>query len=138
MIRKLVASAAVTAHVLAFAGAALAVEIETTASVFSLTDQTDVDGGTATISRFNNGVAITLDTNGLQPGDAVTVWAQVFNSPQNCSEGGCGPGDIFIFGDGKRTANQAGREAARISGREARSRQPSRTKRSSRSHPDSR
>ena len=85
------------------------------ASAFWIANQTEVDGSAATMVRMSSGAAITLATTGLQAGDVVTVWVQVFNSPYKCFDGECGWDDIFIFGDGTRVANFDARSAAEIS-----------------------
>lgn len=115
MIRKLAISAATAACALTIAGAASALEIETTAPVIGLAERAPVEGATASIVRMNTGVAIEVDTVGLQAGDAISVWVQVFNDPQNCSDGNCNVDDIFIIENGTRRPNLEGRAAARVS-----------------------
>jgi hypothetical protein len=48
--------------------------------------------------RTDNGIAGTLNTSGLAPGSAATLWWVVFNNPAYCSQGlfgqRCGPGDL--------------------------------------------
>ncbi len=57
----------------------------TTSNVHWLSDLTEVEGGSATLVRHNNGVSYTLHTNGLTSGDAVTNWWIVFNNPDACT-----------------------------------------------------
>lgn len=68
------------------------------ATVFTFADETPV--GTSRLIRNDRGVAVTLSTSGLEPGDAVTMWMVVFNVPSECSpedDGGppvCGEDDL--------------------------------------------
>lgn len=53
-------------------------------------------GGTSNLTRTDDGEALllTIEAEGLTPGDAYTVWWIVFNEPGECLEG-CGEDDIF-------------------------------------------
>ncbi len=64
----------------------------TTSDVYLFADPTEVVGS-STIVRNQNGVSLTLNTSGLEPGSAVTVWWAVFNNPDDC-EGGCNGADL--------------------------------------------
>lgn len=75
----------------------------TTRAVFmfpssTTTTLTQVAGASSTLVRNGSGVAMTLRTSELRPGDAVTVWWVVFNNPSACTAGHfglhCGPGDL--------------------------------------------
>jgi hypothetical protein len=58
-------------------------------------DGTVVEGSEATLTRTDNGVALTINTSELEPGAAFTVWWIVFNNPEYCSGGSCGEDDLF-------------------------------------------
>jgi hypothetical protein len=61
-----------------------------------------VPGAWSALVRTDEGVAMTLHTNGLAPGSAATVWWVVFNNPELCTHGQfgarCGLGDLPPFG----------------------------------------
>lgn len=61
-----------------------------------------IAGATSSYVAYEEGISATLDTSGLMPGHAVTLWWVVFNHPELCShgEGGlrCGEGDLLLFG----------------------------------------
>ena len=93
----------------------------TTSPVFWFEDGSEA--GEATLTRFEHGIYMTLDTTGLQPDDAVTIWWVIFNTPENCSDGMCGEDDIFnidengdfiLNDDGSIPLNLDGIEAAQI------------------------
>ena len=50
--------------------------------------------GTSRITRTNNGVSFQLTTTGLAPGEVHTLWMVVFNTPEGCSDPGCGIDDL--------------------------------------------
>jgi hypothetical protein len=60
-----------------------------------------IPGATASYRAYGDGFSATLDTSGLQPGHAVTMWVVVFNNPELCTNGvgglRCGEGDLIIF-----------------------------------------
>lgn len=66
------------------------------------TDSTDLNwfsdgtptGGLSHLTRLENMVIATLEVEGLNPGDAVTLWWVVFNYPLLCSDGVCGEDDF--------------------------------------------
>lgn len=54
--------------------------------------------GSSLLVRNDNGVAGTVQTSGLAPGDAVTVWWVIFNHPSECTTDApfrCGEADLF-------------------------------------------
>ena len=78
-------------------------------AMHNFSDGSVIAGTEATLVRMAGGVHITIDTVGLTPGNAVTAWFVVFNSPENCSGGECGEDDIFnLDGDGKFILNTDG------------------------------
>lgn len=52
--------------------------------------------GSSTLKRNASGATLNLHTSGLTHGDAVTVWAVIFNDPSACSDG-CGEDDLPPF-----------------------------------------
>ncbi len=83
-----------------------------------------IEGAESTLTRMPHGVSMTFKTVGLTPGDAITIWWIIFNKPENCSNGDCGPDDAFqadvsgqlIFDEaGAPQPNPAGREAVGFS-----------------------
>lgn len=72
-----------------------AVDLYPTSSTSTLTQ---VDGAWSTLVRNDSGASATFHTTELQPGNAVTLWAVVFNNPSACNSGHfglrCGPGDL--------------------------------------------
>lgn len=69
-----------------------------TSTVHLMSDNSEIEGTWSKLTRYENGVAMTLHTSGLTPGDVVTAWWVIFNAPQNCSDA-CGPDDLFMFDD---------------------------------------
>lgn len=65
-------------------------------------DLSSVRGGRSTLVRNDDWVSMHLNTNGLEPGTAATVWWVIFNHPERCThpQGGfrCGERDLAIFG----------------------------------------
>ncbi len=94
-----------------------------TATVHLMSDGSEIEGSWSTLTRYENGVAMTLHTSGLTAGDVVTAWWVIFNAPENCSDGACDANDVFMFddegkmivGDSGPQANAEQREAAQIS-----------------------
>ena len=87
-------------------------------------DGSRVEDSEAILTRLEHGLSMSLETSGLVPGDAYTVWWTIFDVPQNCSDGVCGPDDVFLTDDtgqfvldenGERLFNFASIEAAQIS-----------------------
>lgn len=78
-------------------------------AMHDFSDASAIAGTEATLTRMGGGVHVVIDTVGITPGDAVTAWFVVFNSPENCSGGECGEDDIFnLDGDGKFILNTDG------------------------------
>lgn len=57
---------------------------------------TDNPVGTSSLVRTGNGISADYKTDGLTPGNAVTLWFIVFNYPDLCTpdQGGCSPDDL--------------------------------------------
>lgn len=105
-------------------GVAMVEPITTVQNVISTKDESVIDGAEAILVRMEHGLSMTLDTNGLAPGEVYTVWWVIFNAPENCSGGICGPDDVFLMDDmgqfilddnGQWQPNFADREAAQVS-----------------------
>jgi hypothetical protein len=114
LIALLVAAFSVTAQELA----------PDTTPIFRFADGSNVEGGWSTLSRLDNGLAMTFHTDDLTPGDAYTVWWVIFNAPQNCTDGVCNEDDLFVINDeghiatdefGQRQMDPAALENAQIS-----------------------
>lgn len=69
----------------------LAKTSSSTSEVISSADGSVV--GSSKLVRNKNGVSLTLNTSGLEPGSAVTVWWVVFNNPGACA-GDCDGTDL--------------------------------------------
>lgn len=63
-------------------------------TVHRFADLSEVEYATSTLIRTDNGVAMELRTEGLEPYAPYTVWWVVFNTPQGCSES-CDEDDII-------------------------------------------
>lgn len=50
--------------------------------------------GRARLIRMLSGVRLRIDTTGLQPGGAYTVWWVIFNNPAACAPAGCSRADL--------------------------------------------
>ncbi|MGI8977336.1 MAG: hypothetical protein ACR2GS_11525 [Thermomicrobiales bacterium] len=63
---------------------------------------TAIPHASSSLVTFDEGASVALETAGLEPGDAVTLWWVIFNDPEACAhgEGGlrCGAGDLLLFG----------------------------------------
>ena len=44
-----------------------------------------IDGATSALNRRADGIDLVLNTTGLTPGDAYTVWWLIFNNPADCA-----------------------------------------------------
>lgn len=51
--------------------------------------------GSSKLTRNTNGVSMTLQTTGLEPGSATTNWWVVWNAPENCLTSPCTEDDLF-------------------------------------------
>lgn len=60
--------------------------------------------GTSRLLRNDNGVSFKINTAGIEPGTALTLWMVIFNKPENCTDGMCGEDDIFDA-DARAAAN---------------------------------
>jgi hypothetical protein len=94
--------------ILITAGAAMAAE-QTVRPAFWSWDLGGTPVGTSKLVRTSNGLSASFHTNELEPRNAVTLWFVVFNYPQLCSDGRCGPDDMglgkpaqgdFLYGGG--------------------------------------
>lgn len=70
----------------------------TTRPVFTIPPPVFEEVGSSTLVRNDNGISVDLATSELEPGDAVTLWWVVANSPGECEAGlpglsQCGPMD---------------------------------------------
>jgi hypothetical protein len=83
-----------------------------------------VEDAEAILVRMHHGVSMTINTTGLEPGHVYTIWWVIFNNPENCSDGICGPNDVFLMDDEGRfiltddgliQPNVAGREMTQVS-----------------------
>lgn len=55
--------------------------------------------GSAKLVRNSSGISADLTTSGLPAGQAVTLWAMIFNNPEYCSTDPCtAPDDLFTPG----------------------------------------
>lgn len=110
---KIVSTAAALAVVVATATAAGAAPSEpSTSDVVWFADQS-TKAGTSQLLRTPAGVHATLQTSGLMPREAVTLWWVVFNDPRRCTLP-CNEDDIFIDGDPSQGLNLDGVAAADI------------------------
>jgi quercetin dioxygenase-like cupin family protein len=88
---------------------ALAHDYDTKTSMHNFADASVVAGASAVLKRMNYGVSTSVETAGLEPGEALTMWWVVFNRPENCSDGECGENDIFnMNADGEFVLNDDG------------------------------
>lgn len=55
------------------------------ASVHWLSDLSEVDDGTARLTRRNSSVSFSFRTTGLEKGHAITIWWVIFNNPDACT-----------------------------------------------------
>lgn len=86
-------------------------------------DLSEVEGSNATLTRMEHGLSVSIETSGLEPANAYTVWWVIFNTPQNCTDDMCGFDDVFLMDEGQfilgdnglRQFNSEGIDAAQIS-----------------------
>ena len=94
-----------------------------TSPVQLFSDESEVEGSWSMLTRYESGAAMTVHTSGLTPGNVVTTWWVIFNTPENCSDAACGEDDIVLFdeagemvmGDNGPELNMEQIEAAQIS-----------------------
>ena len=65
-----------------------------TQSVLRFADGMDT-GGLSHLTRTGDTILVTIEVEGLVPGDAVTMWWVVFNNPAGCTPPFCGTDDDF-------------------------------------------
>ena len=65
-----------------------------TQSVLRFADGMDT-GGLSHLTRTGDTILVTIEVEGLVPGDAVTLWWVVFNNPAGCTAPFCGTDDDF-------------------------------------------
>lgn len=83
----------------------------TTSPVFTIPPPAPEVVGKSTLVRTDNGLSARLETSGLRPGDVVTLWWIVANSPEECEKGlpglsQCGPMD-HLAGRGDMAVHHA-------------------------------
>ena len=82
--------------------------VEQNTTVHHFEDQSVIDHADAKLTRMDHGVSVRLHTHELTPGDAVTLWYVVFNTPAGCA-GACGEDDVFhMDAEGKFVENGDG------------------------------
>ncbi len=83
-----------------------------TSAVYQFSDNAEIEGAFSELTRFDNGVTVTLNTSALVPGEVYTLWWVIFNAPENCSEGACNMDDIFIIDEnGEIARDEVGNRA---------------------------
>lgn len=60
-----------------------------------LTFESMTEVGSSRLVRTTRGYSVNLSTTGLQAGHAVTLWAVIFNKPEQCAASPCMEPDIF-------------------------------------------
>ena len=78
----------------ALADGHLALSTTNTEAVYLFTDGSDA-GGLSHLTRTDGMIIATVEPANLVPGHVHTLWAIVFNRPEECSDGVCGEDDIF-------------------------------------------
>ena len=63
--------------------------------ISDMSNITPIEGSRARLVTNDQGATLQVNTSGLTPGHALTVWWVVFNYPENCSDGVCGGDDAF-------------------------------------------
>ena len=124
MIHRLSVTAIALAAGLSVLSSAQAADDPIQSNVMNFADGSVIPEAEANLRRMDHGVAAEMNTVGLRPGHAVTLWWVVFNEPRNCSNNACGDDDVFLMNpdgsfvempDGSEPINAAGLEAAQIS-----------------------
>ena len=62
---------------------------------FPFQETNNVVGTLSTLVRTAEGAHVLLETTGLTPGDAYTLWWVVFNYPDDCTKQGCLPQNLM-------------------------------------------
>ena len=67
-----------------------------TSPMLELNNSGRMPGGAdySTLQRGRNSVRVEMNTSGVDPATAYTLWAVIFNSPRHCSAIPCGPADL--------------------------------------------
>lgn len=73
-------------------------------AVYRFTDNSEVEGGFSRSIRFDDAVAMEMQTVGLEPNAPHTVWWVVFNKPEKCSDS-CNADDL-LAADGTPNLNE--------------------------------
>lgn len=77
-------------------------------TVHSFSDASQIEGASARLTRYDNGVTGVITTNSLEEGVVYTLWWVAFNEPYNCSDGICNEDDLFVIEDGAIARDEAG------------------------------
>jgi hypothetical protein len=86
----------------------------------ALTGGARVEGTESTLVRMEHGLYALINTTGLVPGEAVTLWWVIFNRPENCSNGQCGLDDVFLVDEtGTILKDEVGAPQPNVTGRAA-------------------
>ncbi len=88
--------------------------------ILSFADQSDT-GGESFLTRDGDTVLVTVEAQGLTPGNAVTLWWVVFNNPDGCSGGVCGddefnPGNEGLLGSAQVAVGNASGNVVKSNG----------------------
>ena len=54
------------------------------------------EGTTGQLVRRESGISYSMQTSGLRPGHAYTVWVVIINNPAACAASPCSPADILL------------------------------------------
>lgn len=68
-----------------------------------------VPGASARLVRYNEGISYQIDTNGLNPGHAYSLWLVVINNPAACEATPCAAPDILTNPDTDSQVSSGGR-----------------------------
>ncbi|MDX1615107.1 MAG: hypothetical protein R3300_12415 [Candidatus Promineifilaceae bacterium] len=63
--------------------------------ISDLNNISPIPGSSAHLVTNDRGATLQVNTSGLTPGHALTVWWVIFNYPENCTGGECGLDDAF-------------------------------------------
>jgi hypothetical protein len=77
-----------------------------------------VEDAQAILVRMYHGLSMTIETTGLEAGHVYTIWWVIFNKPENCSNGVCGPDDVFLMDEGQFILTDDGLRQPNVAGRE--------------------
>jgi hypothetical protein len=68
--------------------------VHSVSDVLTFDDMTPV--GSSRLTRNDGGVSYRVQTTGLEPGTATTLWIVIFNHPEHCATTPCGLPDLFV------------------------------------------